>query len=98
MVAYKLIDIDAEGRLLYEYALENSYNPDGTLRHAKPAGVDTLEGSLGLAALDPDTGRARIIKKAAEGTGWHENHLLHALERDFAKSEDWPEIGGAAWY
>ena len=98
MVAYKLIDIDDEGRLLYEYALDNSYNPDGTLYFEKPAGSHTLEGSLGLAALDPDTGRACIVKQAPEGTGWHEHHLIRALERDFANSEEWPEIGGAAWY
>ena len=98
MVAYKLIDIDDEGRLLYEYALENSYNPDGTLKFEKPSALDTLEGGLGLAALDPNTGKAFIVKQAPEGFGWHEGHLLHALEREFSKTGEAPRTGGTAWY
>ena len=92
MVGYKLIDIDDEGRLFYEYAIEASYDSDGTLRYFKG------EDSLGLAALDPETGKAQIVKRAPKSFDWHEPHLLMGLQREFREKGVPPQAGCFAWY
>ena len=92
MVGYKLMDIDREGRLLYEYAIEDSFDSNGAPMFGKG------EGSRGIASLDPVSGEAQIIRRAPNGFGWHESHLLTGLEREFKEKGDWPEMGYYAWY